>query len=55
LHSLMFIINKSKLNVFNKQHLRKSYAANTSLKSFKSSIKWFEFCIIGVTFKKSIT
>jgi len=46
---MLFIINKSILIVFNKQQLRIIYAANPSLKSFKSSNKWFEFCIIGVT------
>ena len=45
----MFIINKNKLNVLNKQHYEKYHAANTSIKSFKSSNNWFEFCIIGIT------
>ena len=30
-------------------NITRNYAANTSLKRFKSSIKWFEFCISWVT------
>jgi hypothetical protein len=46
----LIIILKLSLNYKIDNKKRKSQAANTSFKSFKSSIKWFEFCTSLVTF-----